>query len=177
MPYVTDEIYEMLPIKDESIVISSYPVYNENQIYEDAKKELEQIIEFIVKVRTYKLENSVPKDSKIWLNGNDLIKNILKINNDNIITEKNNNLNGVKLYNYEICFEYDNSANIEKEKESLEKEKIRLENSIERRKKLLANENYVAKAPQNLVENEKNTLKKEILELEIIIEKLIKLDV
>lgn len=53
--------------------------------------------------------------------------------------------------------------------EKLEKEELRLTSSIERRKKLLSNENYVNKAPSNLVENEKNTLEKEIKELETII--------
>jgi valyl-tRNA synthetase len=41
-----------------------------------------------------------------------------------------------------------------------------LKASIERRKKLLANENYVAKAPQKLVEEEKNKLKEEEKSLE-----------
>ncbi len=39
------------------------------------------------------------------------------------------------------------------------KEIEKLENSIERRKKLLANENYFAKAPQNLVKEEREKLK------------------
>ena len=35
MPYVTEEIYQMLPVKDqESIVISKYPTYNKEKIYE-----------------------------------------------------------------------------------------------------------------------------------------------
>ena len=40
--------------------------------------------------------------------------------------------------------------------------------SIERRKKLLANENYVAKAPAELVEKERETLKSEEEELALL---------
>ena len=64
------------------------------------------------------------------------------------------------------------SGNKEKELETLNKEKERLENSIVRREKLLSNENYVAKAPQNLVEQERKTLEQEKENLEAILSKL-----
>ena len=44
-----------------------------------------------------------------------------------------------------------------------------LKQSIERRKKLLANENYVNKAPQALVEKERKTLAEEEEKLENIL--------
>ena len=43
-----------------------------------------------------------------------------------------------------------------------------LESSIERRKKLLANENYVAKAPAELVEKERKTLESEEEQLALL---------
>ena len=175
MPYVTEEIYGMLPIKDsESIMISEYPKCDESFIT-DEEKELDEIIEFVVKVRTYKLENSIPKDSKYYFIGEnkELITKILKLDSNNEETEKTDNY--VILNNYEIYFKFDNSLNLEKEKESLLKEKERLENSINRRTNLLSNENYVSKAPANLVENEKLTSEKEKQELEIINEKLEKM--
>ena len=54
----------------------------------------------------------------------------------------------------------------------LDIEKERLENSISRREKLLSNEGYINKAPQQIVENEKNSLLNDKKELEIIIDKL-----
>lgn len=48
------------------------------------------------------------------------------------------------------------------------KEKSNLENSIARREKLLSNENYVNKAPSNVVEAERLALAKEKERLEII---------
>ena len=44
--------------------------------------------------------------------------------------------------------------------------------SINRREKLLANQNYINKAPKDIVENERETLKKEKQELDIILDKL-----
>ena len=67
---------------------------------------------------------------------------------------------------------YDNSLNKTAEIEGLYKEKERLEASISRREKLLANVNYVNKAPKNIVETERQTLEKEKQELEVITKKL-----
>lgn len=60
----------------------------------------------------------------------------------------------------------------EEEISNLIKEKERLMASINRRKNLLANENYVSKAPANIVENDRNNLQKEENELKLIEEKL-----
>ena len=48
------------------------------------------------------------------------------------------------------------------------KEMETLENSIKRREALLANENYVSKAPAALVEKERETLKQEQEKLAIL---------
>ena len=162
----------MLPIKDESIVISSYPKCDSNYIFEEDAKTLEGIIEFVVSVRTYKLEHSISKNTKVYVKGPELITRMLKIDKENILDSIPDTESKVQNNLYAIYFDFDNSKNIEKEKETLNREKIRLENSITRRRNLLANENYVSKAPENLVMNERETLKKEEAELQIILERL-----
>lgn len=48
MPYVTEEIYTKL-FKNESIMISSYPEFNKEQIFEREEEMLNNIIELIKK--------------------------------------------------------------------------------------------------------------------------------
>ena len=67
---------------------------------------------------------------------------------------------------------FDTTDSKEKELENLLKEKEKLESSIERRKKLLSNENYVAKAPANIVNKEKEDLAKEQERLALLEDKL-----
>ena len=104
-----------------------------------------------------------------------LISKILKVNLENI-QEKVDNTNlskeEINFDNSIITIYYDGSLNKEKEIKELEQEKDKLQNSINRRTNLLNNENYVNKAPKNLVKNEKKTLEKEKKDLEIIIKKL-----
>ena len=182
MPYVTDEIYDKLPVKDnETIMLSSYPQYNEKQIYIEFK-EMENIIELIKNIRKIKLENNIGKDyylvhnNKVIIENINIFEKILKL--ENKIIEKNNfhmdNLTNISInFNNDIVNIYfDNSSNLEQEKENLLKEKERLENSISRREKLLSNENYVNKAPESIVNQERENLLKEKKELELLLTRI-----
>ena len=163
MPYVTEEIYQMLPIKDSnSIMISPYPIYQEELTFEESK-ELDNVIEFIIKVRNTKQEHQIPKDSKVYFKGNysDIILKLLKVDSSNLVSDNLQEGLEVKTSNYEIKYIFDTTNSKEKELENLLKEKEKLEISIERRKKLLSNTNYVNKAPANIVAKEREDLAKE----------------
>ena len=93
---------------------------------------------------------------------------IFKIKDDKLIyidLDKFNISNNV--YNVDVYFEKE----ITKEDEELKNKQIeQIKASINRRKGLLANENYVNKAPHNLVEQEKQKL----LEEEKLLEEMVK---
>ncbi|MDD2391820.1 MAG: valine--tRNA ligase [Bacilli bacterium] len=174
MPYVTEEIYQKF--EDQSIMISNYPVYNKDEMF---KTDIDQVIEIITKIRKAKQENNIGTDyyivskNKIILDNINLIKKMLK--QENIVSE----FEGNDLTNIQISFEddivniyYDGNVNLEKELERLKQEQDKLTNSIARREKLLSNENYVSKAPLDIVETEKKSLEKEKQELKVILEKL-----
>ena len=173
MPFVTEEIYGMLPIKDStSIMISDYPKYEEEFVYDDVIKKYDYIIDFVRLFRNVKLENQMTKDLKVKINNNEdysLIKKILKIEDSIIDTELNITKFNISnnVYNVDVYFEKE----ITKEDEELKNKQIeQLKASINRRKGLLANENYVNKAPHNLVEQEKQKL----LEEEKLLEEMVK---
>ena len=174
MPYVTEEIYTKLPNTEESIMLSTYPEYNEKEVFSECK-DMDNIIELIKKIRKAKLENNIKENhieftNKILIENKNILDKLLKnkfLENYKTLENLTFNFMGENVVLY-----YDNSLNKTAEIESLYKEKERLENSILRREKLLSNENYVSKAPQKIVENERQTLEKEKQELEIINQKL-----
>ena len=178
MPFVTEEIYSMLPIKEsESIMISSYPVYNKKEIYKEEKENIDNILEFITAFRNKKAELNVGLDFQVisYIQNKEnelLIFNMLKLNDK--ICDENKEINSeiVEYNGLRIDILYDNSKNLEEEKENLQKEKENLLNSISRREKLLSNVNYVNKAPANIVEAERNNLQKEKDQLKIVESKL-----
>ena len=177
MPYVTEEIYQMLPIKDsDSIMISTYPKYEKEYVFNKEEKEIDNILEFITLFRNKKLELNIGSDFKVINNiknndNLDLILNSLKIK-DKLTDENTTNTVKVEYNNLSLEIVYDNTKNLEEERTRLEQELTRLTNSIERRKKLLSNENYTSKAPINIVNKEKEDLSKELEQLETIKNKL-----
>ena len=169
MPFVTEEIYSMLPVKEsESIMISSYPVYEEKYIFEKEYELTEKSISFIRKFRNICTENTIPKTAPVMINNSsdyNLIIKVLRLQ-DRLINEKENiNSYDVNEYNYSMSIFYQKEENLE----LIKKEMDTLRSNIERREKLLSNPGYVNKAPENLVAIERDKLeieKNKLKELE-----------
>ncbi len=162
MPFVTEEIYTMLPIKDaESIMVSSYPVYDKKYIFKEEENIVADKIEFIKSFRNIKAENNMTKDLKVLFEEKDsLVIKMLKLQ-DNIVEEE------LDIKSYKVVSNnikatiYFEKQETEEEKELKENQIKQLQESIARREKLLSNENYVNKAPQNIVEMDRQKLKEE----------------
>lgn len=167
MPFVTEEIYTKLPNNEESIMLSDYPIFKEEYRFEEAKN-MDDIIELIKKVRKFKLTENVKEISLEYSNpileeNKEILDKLLKLSNEKmpdtaVLDFQGNN---VKMY-------YDGSKGRELETEKLIKEKENIIASIQRREKLLSNENYVNKAPKEIVDAEKEQLEKEKRTLENI---------
>lgn len=77
MPYVTEEIYNMLPIKDaDSIMISSYPKVEEEYLFEKDAEEVEKVLEDIVAIRNLKATSGITKNAKVSYEIVETYKNI-----------------------------------------------------------------------------------------------------
>ncbi len=166
MPYVTEEIYSMLPIKEtESIMISSYPTYNKKAIYKEESAQLEKVLEDIVAIRNLKATNKITKTALVKLtcsneNLTSIYKSQLKITDENLNTQPKDGMISVnyKSANITITYFFEQETIDTK---AIEEEIKKLEASIARRKGLLSNENYVNKAPANIVEMDRQKLAEE----------------
>ncbi len=69
MPYITEEIWQSLPHEGESIMVSPWPVYEEQYSYPQAEEELARIMELIRGVRNRRAEmNAAPsKKAKLYI--------------------------------------------------------------------------------------------------------------
>lgn len=168
MPYVTEEIYQNLPFKDnDSIMISTYPKYDLNLVFEQDAKVIDNLIEFVANFRNVKQENNIGKNFKVKINNDSdytLIKKMLKLDDNIIDTELNITKYEVISGIYNITLYYEKE---ETEEDLIFKKKQceNLEKSIARRRNLLNNPSYVSKAPSHLVSEEREKLKKEEEEL------------
>ena len=156
IPFVTEEIYQNLPFKEsKSIMESSYPVFNKKEVYDIT--ETTEILNDITSLRNFKAENNIINsdavkieklyDEKLY-DGLIKFKNKVDIIRDSIKYESK----FATLY-----FEVKNKVC----EEDIQKEIEELEKSINKRKSLLSNENFVKRAPENIVANEKQKLAEE----------------
>ena len=171
MPYVTEEIYQMLSIKDaKSIMISKYPVV-EDYNYTSELETIDKVLEDIVSIRNLKQSNNITKDAKVKVTVKQLLKSIyysqLKIKEENLVDSEITDMLSSNYQSKNIDITYYYQGNKEDESKKIE-EINKLKASIERREKLLANSNYVSKAPANIVEADRKKLLEEKEKLAIL---------
>ena len=167
MPFVTDELYSNL--SNTNIILSNYPKYNKEEVYTLEENLIDKVILDITSIRNLKAVNNITKNAFVKFKTSDelydLFKTSLKINEENIVTEDKS---GFEKYSYTssnidiIYYEEGTKLDINLVKEEIKK----LEASIIKRTNLLNNENYVNKAPQNIVELDRVKLKEEKEKLE-----------
>ena len=172
MPFVTKKIYDSLPIKDaEDIMISEYPKYSKKYIFELEEDAVDDEIEFIKNFRNVKAENSITKDLKVMFDtedDNNLIVKMLKL--DESLVHEPLGIKAYKVFSKKVKATIFFEREVSEADLALEKAQIEmLKASIAKREKLLANENYVNKAPANVVELDRVKLaeeKKKLAELQ-----------
>ena len=165
MPYVTEEIYKYLLPAQSSILLDEYPKYDKKIKYDEEENLTSHIIEDITNIRNLKVTNQITKEASIIIDveNKELLNiyiNSLRIKKEQIITNRPKDMEEYsyksKLINISF-YEKGKEQNKEKLLEDIEK----LKASIAKREKLLANENYVNKAPKNIVDLDRTKLEEE----------------
>ncbi len=183
MPYVTEEIYMSLPLNKESIMISDYPKYQKEMSFKEDR--IDKVIELIKTIRALKLENNLKEYNLVYDKSDinfiestkNIIKKLLKLTDEDIRLNGSFDLDGLSYINVPLSFAtfsltFIKVIDVSKEKERLTSEKDFLEKAIFRREKLLSNENYVNKAPKEVVDKDREALKIEKSKLEKVIKEL-----
>ena len=181
MPFVTEEIYLQLPNTTESIMISDWPEYSEDFNFEQEENDMELLKDVIVEIRNIRSNMNVHPSKKSKLifvtqKYNELIKESKAFLErlgfaSEIIVQSNKegiDANAISIIqkDLELYIPFTDLVDIEAEKERLNKEKETAQKELNRANGMLANEKFVSKAPQNLIEAEKEKVQKytELLE-------------
>ena len=170
MPFVTEEIYQAIPHKAESIVIASWPEADDrfaNDKIDDQFAYLIDIVKAIREIRhQYVIKNSVEVAYIMSTNSDDLedllqdmAPFIAKLVNAKVagynLPVDRNSANAVIKGGNTLSINLGAYIDMEAEKAKAEKEIAKLEKELERSKKMLSNPNFVNKAPAAKVEAEK----------------------
>lgn len=175
MPFITEEIWQHIFVNEESIMISDWPKYNEDLIFEKEEFSIAYIQEVIRKIRNLRSEMNVEQGRKSKILAYTTSDDIKEIYNNNtlhlmnlgfateveLIPEKESMEENVNLVldRSEIFLPLSDLVDFEKERERLNKEKEKLISEIKRATGKLNNKSFTDKAPKEIVDKEREKLK------------------
>ncbi len=173
MPFITEEIYCALPVKEETIMTSPWPKYDDNLSFEKAESEMILICSAIRAIRNRRAEMNVPPANKsrvfivtdkkdVFESGVAFFLKLAYASKVEICDEKDVPEGSVAIVvdGAKIFLPMNELIDMDKERERLNKEKQNLEGEIKRCEGKLKNESFVGKAPQSVVDAEKEKLEK-----------------
>ena len=174
IPFVTEEIYSYLPNTTGSIMVAEFPRYNYRMAYKKEAKAFEGIMAIIKAVRAMKKDADCPPSKKVELFVVTDNKRLVQVNKDCIIklsgasdltvVDDVSAIEGKTVSSVteiaQIYVPLGELVDIEKEKARLTAEIERIDGEIARAESKLANENFVARAPQKLVDAEREKVAK-----------------
>ncbi|MEE8350576.1 MAG: valine--tRNA ligase, partial [Rhodospirillales bacterium] len=174
MPFVTEELYEQLGDKRETTLISSaWPQLDASLVHEDANAEMDWVVRLISQVRAVRGEMNIPPKAKIPLSlkdagdkalkcmdtHRDLILRLARLESlgpldDEVPKEAIQDV----IDEATIVIPFADVIDVEGEGARLDKEIAKLDDEVQHFEKKLANEKFVANAPEALVEKEREKL-------------------
>ena len=177
MPFITEEIFCSLQDEEESIMVSEWPVFEEEFDFKAEENEVEMIKNAVRNIRNLRADMNVPPSKKASVYVVSEKEEVRRVFEDSKV------FFATLGYASEVHVEADKAGiaedavstvipdaviympfaelvDVEKEIARLEKEAGRLEGEIKRAKGMLSNERFVSKAPAAKVEAEKEKLEK-----------------
>ncbi len=185
MPFITEVIFKSLPQSGDSVMVSPYPGFDENLVFEEDEEKMNDIIDMIRAVRNCRALRSVPPKKKTRLyiktqkrdtfRSADVYFNTLASSSSVEFIEDEKNLPPFVQAITSAAVIYiplGDMVDAEAEKARLQSELKKAESDICSTRKKLDNNEFTSKAPPRVVESEREKLNKQISLRESILEAL-----
>ena len=177
MPFITEEIFCSLQDEEESIMVSEWPVFEEEFDFKAEENEVEMIKNAVRNIRNLRADMNVPPSKKASVYVVSEKEEVRRVFEDSKVffatlgyaseVHVQADKAGIAedavstvIPDAVIYMPFAELVDVEKEIARLEKEAGRLEGEIKRAKGMLSNERFVSKAPVAKVEAEKEKLEK-----------------
>ena len=172
IPFITEEIFTTIQEKEESIMISEWPVYDESLYFPEDEKAVEMIKNAVRAIRVLRTDMNVApsRKAKVFVvSEKEEVRNVfassssffatLAYANDVVISADKEGIDekavSAVTADAVLYMPLEDLIDIAKEIERLQKEKDRLTNELKRSEAMLSNEKFLAKAPEAKVQEEK----------------------
>ena len=182
MPFISEEIWQALPHEGEALMVARYPEYSEKLSFPEDEHNFEMVMAAIKAVRARRSEMNVPPSRKAHLiiatdkkaafeAGRSYICKLAYASNISVqdaAPESSDGMVSVVTDNARMFMPMAELVDLEKEKARILKELANAEKQLEGQIAKLANEKFISRAPENVVNMERDKKAK----LEALIENL-----
>jgi len=171
MPFITEEIWQKLPVEGESIMIAAFPQYQEEWEDLKAEKTMDLIMDVVTAVRNIRGEMNINPGKKLDLlietkdsaiqdiitDNVHYIKDIAKAENVSVSDSqtKPEIAASVVLNQMDLIVPLEGVVDFEEEKKRIQKELKKIEKDLIVLNKKLSNPNFVDKAPPEVIEKDR----------------------
>ena len=182
MPFITEEIWQALPHEGEALMIAEYPRFRQELCFPEDEVNFEMVMEAIKAVRARRAEMNVPPSrkshliivtgkAKAFTEGEKFICKLAYASGIQVTDQLPGSTDGmvsVITDNARMFMPMAELVDLEKERARMEKELANAKKQLDGQNAKLANENFVSRAPEHVVNLEREKKAK----LEALIENL-----
>ena len=182
MPFITEEIWQALPHEGDALMMQSYPEYSEKLNFPEDEANFGMVMDAIKAVRARRSEMNVPpsrkshliivtEKAKAFTDGEKFICKLAYASGVEVraeLPESTDGMVSVITDNARMFMPMAELVDLEKERARMEKELANAKKQLDGQNAKLANENFVSRAPEKVVNAEREKKAK----LEALIENL-----
>jgi valyl-tRNA synthetase len=174
MPYITEEIFQAIPHEGEALIIAPYPKYDAALSFPEDEAGFELIMDAVKAVRSRRAEMNVPPSKRprliissdrpeVFEAGRTYLSKLAYAGEVDIVSEAPADTDGmvsVVTGSAKMFMPMAELVDLEKERARIEKELEKARAQLEAQNKKLANEAFVSRAPEAVVNAERERAEK-----------------
>ncbi len=169
MPFITEEIWQSIPHEGEALIVAKWPVYTQSLAFKAEEAQMESVMDAIRAIRNRRAEMNVPPSKKaalyvltnkpqVFTEGEGFIQRLAYADEVTMLNIEPENLEGMvccTTADAKLYIPMGQLVDVAKELERIAKELEKARKNLAGIQAKLSNENFTARAPQNVVDAER----------------------
>ena len=174
MPFITEEIWQSLPHDGDALIVANWPTYTDALAFPKEESLMESVMSAIRSIRNRRAEMNVPPSTKaalfvltskpqVFTEGSDFIQRLAYADQVTVLDKEPENIDKMvccTTADAKLYIPMGQLVDVAKELERLDKELEKANKNLAMIEGKLSNENFVARAPEAVVNAEKEKAEK-----------------
>ena len=174
MPFITEEIWQSLPVAGDALIIADWPVYTDALSFKKEEQQMESVMNAIRSIRNRRAEMNVPPSKKaalyivtakpeLFAEGEGFIQRLAYADQISVLSDDPANIDGMvccTTADAKLYIPMGQLVDVSKELERISKELEKARKNLAGLEAKLSNENFTARAPENVVNAEREKAEK-----------------